>query len=76
MQYDHVIRVLVDFDGKTLISLFELLKPINDNNLEVVQVQIMRSHEPSVSELDSGQCHHLIEAENRPDITVRHVLRW
>ena len=54
MQYDHVIRVLVDFDGKTLISLFELLKPINDNNLEVVQVQIMRSHEPSVSELDSG----------------------
>ena len=29
---NHVIRFLVNFDGKTLLNLFFLLKPINDNN--------------------------------------------
>ena len=36
---DHVIRISVDFDGMALISLFEFLKPINENNFDVNQVQ-------------------------------------
>ena len=30
--FNHVMRFLVNFDGKTLLNLFFLLKPINDNN--------------------------------------------